>query len=256
MRYHDMPLSGWGNLERAVCRVYRPEKMHQPAALLREPAVTSLISRGLGRSYGDAAVNEAAVLLHTRLNRMIDFDPATGVLTCEAGLSLAEIIDVFLPRGYFPFVTPGTRFVTVGGAIAADVHGKNHHRDGCFSECVLSFDLLTASGQTLTCSREANSDVFRATVGGMGLTGIITEARIRLTPVPSAYINVTYERAANLDDALARFDADDDRYHYSVAWIDCLASGAASCSIVRCFRARPAATGWCKSGRAAWSERG
>ncbi len=186
-----------------------------------------MIARGLGRSYGDASLNEnGGVLLETRLNRFISFDPATGVLACEAGVSLSDILATFLPRGYFPPVTPGTQFVTVGGAIAADVHGKNHHRDGSIGEFLESFDLLTASGEILRCSRQQEAEVFFATLGGMGLTGVIIEARLRLRPVETAYISVDYQKTANLDEALSSFAATDERYQYSVAWIDCLAEGA------------------------------
>ncbi|MBX6396599.1 MAG: FAD-binding oxidoreductase, partial [Alicyclobacillaceae bacterium] len=187
---------------------------------------SSYLARGLGRAYGDAALNEGAgVLLQTRRNRFLDFDPGSGILRCEAGVSLAEILEVFVPRGYFLPVTPGTKFVTVGGAIASDVHGKNHHQDGSFSNFVVDLDLLTAGGEVITCSRTEKEDIFWATVGGMGLTGVILRASLRLLPVTSSYIRVDYVKARNIDEAFERFDADDDRYQYSVAWIDCLATG-------------------------------
>jgi decaprenylphospho-beta-D-ribofuranose 2-oxidase len=138
---------------------------------------------------------------------------------------LHEILDVYLPRGYFLPVTPGTKFVTLGGAVAADVHGKNHHRDGSIAEFVDSFTLLTGTSETLPCSRSENSDVFWATLGGMGLTGIIQTVRFRLKPVETAFLTVDYKKAANLDEALKAFGQDHE-YRYSVAWIDCLASGA------------------------------
>src|SRR5262249_32779673 len=159
------------------------------------------ISAGLQRSYGDAALNrDGGVILHDRLNRLLDWDPQTQVLECEAGVTYHDILDSFLPRGFILPVTPGTRFVTVGGALAADVHGKNHHRDGSLASFVVSFRLLTGTGQVLTCSRTHNADVFWATLGGMGLTGAILSARLRLTPVESAYVGVDYHRAANLDE--------------------------------------------------------
>ncbi len=187
---------------------------------------STFIPRGLGRSYGDSALNPSGVILDERLNRLIGFDPATGVVECEAGTSLADLIAVFLPRGFFLPVTPGTKFVTVGGAIAADVHGKNHHRDGSFGNYVEKFTLLTASGDLLTCSPTDNADVFWATVGGMGLTGIILTAAVRLRRVESSYLNVDYLRVGNLDSALEAFDEGDARYLYSVAWIDCLSTGS------------------------------
>jgi FAD/FMN-containing dehydrogenase len=219
-------LSGWGRFPVERCNVYRPESRRQLVAILESSAQPSVISYGLGRSYGDAALNkDGGVICHTRLNRFLAFDAQEGVLECEAGVSLAEILQYFLPRGFFLPVTPGTKFVTVGGAIAADVHGKNHHQDGTFGNFVLDFKLLTPKGETLCCSPDSNSEVFWATLGGMGLTGVILSARIRLRPVQSAYVLVDYQKAKNLEDALARMTESDVHYQYSVAWIDCLAAG-------------------------------
>jgi FAD/FMN-containing dehydrogenase len=191
------------------------------------PGSGGFVARGLGRSYGDSATNAGGgVILQERLDRLIDFDPQAGVLECEAGVSLATIVEHFLPRGFFLPVTPGTKFVTVGGAIAADVHGKNHHVDGTFGRAVESLRLLTANGDVITCSAEQEPEIFWATVGGMGLTGVILSARFRMLPVQSAYINVRYDRAANLDRALELFGSSDATHRYSVAWIDCLSSGA------------------------------
>jgi decaprenylphospho-beta-D-ribofuranose 2-oxidase len=221
-------LAGWGNYARDACRVYRPETAQDLEQVVAGAREANLISRGLGRGYGDAAVNgRSGVVEHLKLNRVLAFDERAGVLICEAGASIADIIDFALARGWFPLVTPGTKFVTVGGAIAADVHGKNHHHDGSFASCLVDFRLLAASGEVLTCSRDENASVFWATLGGMGLTGAILDARIRLRPVESAYVTVDYERTANLDESLAAFAEGDQRYTYSVAWIDCLARGAA-----------------------------
>jgi decaprenylphospho-beta-D-ribofuranose 2-oxidase len=229
-RARVMQLSGWGNVLRQRADVYRPEKLTDLRAVVSgdaQGASPSIVPRGLGRSYGDAALNEnGAVLLDTRLNRFSSFDRATGILECEAGVSYEDLIDVFLPRGFFPPVTPGTRFVTLGGAIAADVHGKNHHRDGSIANFIESFDLLIADGRTLRCSRQDNADAFWATLGGMGLTGIILSARLRLQPVESAYVVVDQKRSANLEQTLAAFSDGDHDFKYSVAWIDCLAKGA------------------------------
>jgi len=220
------PLSGWGRFPVERCNVYRPESRRQLAAILKSGAQPSLISFGLGRSYGDAPLNsQGGVICHTRLNRFLAFDAQGGVLECEAGVSLAEILQYFLPRGFFPSVTPGTKFVTVGGAIAADVHGKNHHQDGTFGNFVLDFKLLTPKGETISCSPNNNFELFWATHGGMGLTGIILSARIKLRPVESAWVLVDYQKATNLEDALEKMTEGDVRYQYSVAWIDCLASG-------------------------------
>ncbi|HNR30289.1 MAG TPA: FAD-binding oxidoreductase [Candidatus Hydrogenedentes bacterium] len=236
-------LTGWGRIAPRVCHVYRPEKPRLIENILRDLSQPHFIARGLGRSYGDTAVNEGGgVIDFARLNRMMRFDPATGVLECEAGVTLAEIIETFLPRGFFLPVTPGTKFVTVGGAIANDVHGKNHHRDGTFGQFVLDFGLYTPEGHLLLCSPEDNPDLFWATVGGIGLTGVILTARIRLQPVRSAYIVADYHKSRDLDDALATFEASDARYQYSVAWVDCLARGAmlGRCILMRGNHADPA----------------
>src|SRR5208337_4875633 len=219
-------LSGWGRFPVERCNVYRPESRRQLAAILESGAQPSFISFGLGRSYGDAPLNsQGGVICHTRLNRFLAFDAQAGVLECEAGVSLAEILQYFLPRGFFLPVTPGTKFVTVGGAIAADVHGKNHHQDGTFGNFVLDFKLLTPNGEILSCSPNNNFEVFWATHGGMGLTGVIISARIKLRPVESAWVLVDYQKATNLEGALGRMTESDVRYQYSVAWIDCLATG-------------------------------
>ncbi len=224
-------LAGWGLYPTEPCRVYRPAKLREVRQLLNGCDGSTYISRGLGRSYGDAALNRqdagggGGVILHDQLDRLIAFDPQTNVLEAEAGLSFDTIIDVFLRRGVFCPVTPGTKYVTLGGAIAADVHGKNQHRDGSIGSFIIDFKLLTASGEVLTCSRRQNPDVFWATIGGMGLTGVIRSARLRMLPVESAYLTIEYRRLANLDDLLDRLSEDDDRYRYSVAWIDCLAGG-------------------------------
>ncbi|HEX5724537.1 MAG TPA: FAD-binding oxidoreductase [Longimicrobiaceae bacterium] len=222
------PLSGWGRFPVQACRLYRPEKRSELAEVLRSHPAGGCVSRGLGRAYGDAALNQdGGVVSHLRLNRLLDFDPATGVLECEAGVSFAEILATFLPRGWFLPVTPGTKFVTVGGAVAADVHGKNHHRDGTIARFVERLTLLTPARGVLHCSPDENTEVFWATVGGMGLTGAILAVRLRLAPVESAYVTVDEERTPHVDAALERFAESDDGYRYSVAWIDCLATGRA-----------------------------
>jgi decaprenylphospho-beta-D-ribofuranose 2-oxidase len=224
--FATQPLSGWGRFPVERCHLYRPERRSEVAAILVSGAQRSYTSHGLGRSYGDAALNrEGGVICLTRLNRFLAFDTASGVLECEAGASLAEIVQYFLPRGFFLPVTPGTKFVTVGGAVAADVHGKNHHQDGTLAKYVLDFKLLVPGGDVLICSPASNPRVFWATVGGMGLTGVILSARIQLRRVESAYVLVDYQRAQNLEEALDRMGESDARYQYSVAWVDCLARG-------------------------------
>lgn len=219
-------LCGWGRFPCEPCAVYRPEVARDVSRMLREAGQRTYIARGMGRSYGDPAINgEGAVVSTVRLNHFLAFDPDTATLTVEAGVTLAEILEHFVPRGWFLPVVPGTKFITVGGAIANDIHGKNHHHDGSFSKFVLSCDVLTAGGDVLRCSPESNPDVFWATVGGVGLTGIILRAELVLIPIETAYVRVDYQRVPDLETAFARITETDNRHTYSVAWIDCLAQG-------------------------------
>ncbi len=216
-------LSGWGRYPRIDSELIAARS--SAAAISATATAGGLVARGNGRAYGDAAIGSRTTLAMTGLDRMRDFDAQTGLLTVEAGVLLADIIAALLPRGFFPAVVPGTRFVTVGGAIAADVHGKNHHRGGGFGDHVESLRLATGGGEVLTASRQENSDVFFATIGGMGLTGTILEATIRLIPVETGWIRQRTVVAPDLAAAIATFEAHDDTT-YSVAWIDCLARGA------------------------------
>lgn len=217
-------LAGWGNMAAQRSPVYRPERLGDLCAAVEQSGAT-LISRGLGRSYGDAAINTGGVISHVRLNRILAFDDQHGIIHCEAGVTFDDLLRVGLPRGFFPLVTPGTKHVTVGGAIAADAHGKNHHVDGSLADCLLDFRLLTASGEILPCSRTENAPVFWATLGGMGLTGAIVDARLRLQPVTSTLMTVDYQKSVDLDTTLENFSQGDAEYQYSVAWIDCLSRG-------------------------------
>jgi decaprenylphospho-beta-D-ribofuranose 2-oxidase len=222
-----MSLSGWGHHPVHRCLTYRPESWRDAREIVLSTDPGSIIVRGAGRSYGDASLNSReGVLLSTRFRRLLDFDDATGVVECEAGVTFDDLLRTFVPKGYFPPVTPGTKFVTIGGAVAADVHGKNHHRDGSFGSHVLALTLLISDGTILDCSRESHPDAFFATLGGMGLTGVILTVRLRMRRIESSYLVVDYKRAANLDDVLSCFEEDDSRYEYSVAWMDCLARGA------------------------------
>jgi decaprenylphospho-beta-D-ribofuranose 2-oxidase len=216
-----LKLSGWGNYPVIDASVMSFEQRSELADLIGRPG--ALIARGMGRSYGDSAVSDRVVLTR-RFDKFLDFDPGTGRLTCESGVTLAEIIDLFLPRGWFLSVTPGTKFITVGGAIASDVHGKNHHTAGCFSEFVSAFDLMLPGGEVVSCSREVNPELFRATCGGMGLTGVILSADLTLQPITSACIRETVMRCPNLEAVFNRFE-EHAAATYSVAWIDCLARG-------------------------------
>lgn len=182
-----------------------------------------VIARGNGRSYGDAALSDV-IFSTKRLNKFISFDRIEGVLECESGVLLSDILEISVPQGYFLNVTPGTKFVSVGGAIASDVHGKNHHAEGCFSEYVMSFQLMKANGEVIQCSRQENEEIFWATIGGMGLTGIILSAKIKLKNIESSYIRQESIKAENLDEIFQLFDESED-WTYTVAWIDCLQKG-------------------------------
>ncbi|HEX8551630.1 MAG TPA: FAD-binding oxidoreductase [Abditibacteriaceae bacterium] len=219
MKSATKSFAGWGRYPTEECRAWRPDKARDVREIAAEYDV---LARGLGRAYGDAALNPHGLVLTEKLNRFLSFED--GILECEGGASFADIIETFGPRGWFLPVTPGTKFVSVGGAIACDVHGKNHHRDGTIAHFLEEFDLLVASGELLHCSRTENAEAFWATIGGMGLTGIITRARLRLFSVESSAISAKFDRTQNLQETLEAFDADGG-FQYSVAWLDLLASG-------------------------------
>ncbi|MBW2733694.1 MAG: FAD-binding oxidoreductase [Deltaproteobacteria bacterium] len=216
-------IAGWGNYPRVECHVHTPCSASEVQAKLTPEGT---IARGWGRSYGDPAVNERGVVLDlTGMDRYLGFDHDLALLRCEAGVSLAQIITDFAPRGFFPLITPGTKFVSVGGCIANDVHGKAHHVDGCFSSSVLSMRVLLADGQIVTASREENSELFWACFGGMGLLGIILDATLRLRRIETTYFRQKAVVVRNLQELLAAFDEYDAQFPYSVAWIDPLARG-------------------------------
>jgi decaprenylphospho-beta-D-ribofuranose 2-oxidase len=214
-------ISGWGRYPVIAAHGRACDGQAKLSAFVRGDG--RLIAHGLGRSYGDSALNER-VAFTRRLDRFRSFDPETGQLTCESGVGFDHLIAVFLPRGWFPYVTPGTKFVTVGGAVASDVHGKNHHLDGSFSRHVVSLDLMLADGRIVRCSRDENGELFRATCGGMGLTGLILEITFRLRPISSAFIRQKLVKTKNLEHTFERFE-DNGAAAYSAAWIDCLAKG-------------------------------
>lgn len=182
-----------------------------------------VIARGNGRCYGDASLGQH-IFSTKRLNKFIHFDRLNGIIECESGVLLSEVLELTVPQGYFLYVTPGTKYVSIGGAIASDVHGKNHHAEGCFSEYVISFSILNDKGEVLTCSREENTDLFWATIGGMGLTGIILSAKFKLKNIETAYIRQESIKAENLDEIFTLFEESED-WTYNVAWIDCLQKG-------------------------------
>lgn len=218
-----MKISNWGNYPVVDAKILSPADDKALRDCIRQS--DELIPRGLGRCYGDSSLN-ATIVSMLRMNRFLAFDDVNGIVTCEAGVSLEEILDVSVPRGWFLSVTPGTKYVTLGGAIASDVHGKNHHNAGSFSRHVLSLTLMVADGTVVRCSQSEHPDLFESTCGGMGLTGVILDATIRLVKIDTAYIRQRIVKSKNIDEAIDLFET----YHhwtYSVAWIDCLSKGDA-----------------------------
>jgi decaprenylphospho-beta-D-ribofuranose 2-oxidase len=215
-------ISGWGRYLRRLSTVTRPERMSEAVP----PAGGHMIVRGQGRSYGNAAMSkDGLVMLSERLDRVLTFDETTGLLRAEAGTTLAKVLETFVTRGWFPLVTPGTKFVSLGGCVAADVHGKNHHRDGTFGAHVAEMEIVLADGSRKQCSPQKDAELFWATVGGMGLIGIISEVTFRLRPIETAYMVVEHSQARDLDHLLKMLEDETFDDHYSVAWIDCLAKG-------------------------------
>ncbi|HTJ57357.1 MAG TPA: FAD-binding oxidoreductase [Devosiaceae bacterium] len=217
-------LSGWGRYPRFPTQVVEP--IDYRAARLLTPLHAGLIARGAGRAYGDAAIGEQVTLSTAQFDRIRSFDARTGLMRAEAGVVLADIIDVAMARGHFPPVVPGTQFVTVGGMIAADVHGKNHHRDGGFGDHVEEITLLLPDGSTVHCTAHQNAGLLAATIGGMGLTGTILDATFRLRPIECGWMRQMTLVAPNVGAALDMLHQHRDA-SYSVAWIDCLARGPA-----------------------------
>ncbi|MEA2173876.1 MAG: decaprenylphospho-beta-D-ribofuranose 2-oxidase [Blastocatellia bacterium] len=215
-------LSGWGRYPRALSSVVCPSSLTEVAP----PAQGQMIAHGQGRSYGDAAlVHDGLVMLTERLDRVIAFDEATGILKAEAGMTLERVLTDFVSKGWFPPVTPGTKFVSLGGCVAADVHGKNHHRDGTFGSYVRELEMAMADGSRRVCSPLEDAELFWSTIGGMGLTGIITRVSLQLIQVESAYVKVQHHRATDLDCSLSLLEDSRTDDRYTVAWIDCLAGG-------------------------------
>jgi FAD/FMN-containing dehydrogenase len=217
-----MRLAGWGRYPVIEAELAAPR---DDAALAAALGRGGAIARGNGRAYGDSAVSQHNTLHMRHFDRMLAFDEATGRLVAQAGVLLADIVATFLPRGWFPLVTPGTKFVTLGGMIAADVHGKNHHRDGAMRACVDWVDVMDGDGVVRRCSRTAHAELFEWTVGGMGLTGVILRAAIRLRRVETGWLWRTTTPARDLDAAMRAFEEAPDAT-YSVAWIDCLSRGS------------------------------
>jgi decaprenylphospho-beta-D-ribofuranose 2-oxidase len=224
MRSAAISLSGWGRTVQSACDAVRPERMAEALSAFASPAPPKgVVVRGAGRSYGDCALNSGGqAMLTGRLDRILAFDPDTMVVQVEPGVDFRRLLHVFLPRGFLAPVTPGTGFATIGGAVANDVHGKNHETAGSFAQHVTEIDLVTPDGVMHTVL--PGTDVFRATAGGLGLTGLMTRIAFRMKRVPSTAVRVREQRAENLDGFLAAM-RDAAGASYSVGWIDGTARG-------------------------------
>jgi len=223
----EVQLTGWGRTAPTAARLSPVHGEDDARAVLAGRTGRGLLARGLARSYGDAAQNAGGdVLDMTAADRVLDIDLATGEIEVEAGISLDRLMTLFVPMGFFVPVTAGTRYVTVGGAIAADIHGKNHHVAGSFAQHVAWLDLLLADGTVRRVGPDQDAELFWATAGGMGLTGVILRARVRMKPIESSQILVDTDRTPDLDSLLTLMTDSDHLYDYSVAWIDCVTRGA------------------------------
>lgn len=214
-------VTNWGNFPVVEKEIKSEDTLDKIKEFVKNK--NEVIARGNGRCYGDASLSEN-IFSTKRLNKFISFDRLNGIFECESGVLLSEILKVIVQQGYFLYVTPGTKFISVGGAIASDIHGKNHHAEGCFSEYVIEFTLLNEHGEVLKCSRSENADKFWSTIGGMGLTGIILSAKFKLKNIETAYIRQESIKAENLDEIFTLFE-ESENWTYNVAWIDCLQKG-------------------------------
>lgn len=220
-------LTGWGRTEWAECEVATPQGDGEVSAVVRSTLARGVIARGCGRSYGDVSTNHGGrVIDMTALDAVEEFDPGSGRLVCQAGITLGTLVDRFMPQGFVPAVCPGTGFVTVGGAIAHDVHGKNHHLQGSIADHLEWFDLALPSGEMVRVAEAIDLELFRATVGGAGLTGVITRAALRLLPVASNAVIVTERRVNGLDQFMDELQAESRDSVHVVGWIDALARGS------------------------------
>lgn len=214
-------IQNWGNFPKIEATEIAPVDYYDLKNIII--AQNKVIARGNGRCYGDSAL-QATIISTLNMNKILEFDCSKGILKAEAGTLLSEILEVIVPKGFFLPVTPGTKWITIGGAIASNVHGKNHHKEGAISNFTVSIELVNEHGELLICSESQNKQLFYDTIGGMGLTGIIATVTIKLKPIESAYIKQKTLKAKNLDQVLDYFEKYND-FTYSVAWIDCLKKG-------------------------------
>lgn len=206
------------------CPVYRPEKEREVPVVMASHG-SALVARGMGRSYGDASLNSGGIISSERLNRFIEFDAEKGVITAEGGVSLAEILDIAVVKGWFLPVVPGTKYASLGGAIACNIHGKNHYAKGDFAEYVLHLKLCLPNGESLDCSAAKNAEIFWATCGGMGMTGYIERATLQLIPIESASLGCWRVKAENIEEMVALFRENATNSDYMIGWIDHFARG-------------------------------
>lgn len=217
----EKPLTSWGRYPVVECNQESFVFTEQLEKLADRSE--DFIPRGNGRSYGDSALGKRA-LTTLKFDKILSFDTANGIFECQSGITLSDVLQVIVPQGWFLRVTPGTKLITVGGAVGSNVHGKNHRTEGSFSRHIIDMDVRLASNEEITCSPTQNTDLFEATCGGMGLTGMVTRVKFRLKKIETSYIRQKQIKAQNLDELLSLFDKYQ-HYSYTVAWIDCLTKG-------------------------------
>ncbi|NMM49268.1 FAD-binding oxidoreductase [Marinigracilibium pacificum] len=223
MKFLKKKISGWGNYPIIETKIKNISSLKDYSDFIKTN--NPHISRGLGRSYADQAVLKKGYTLQNRMSRILSFDSQNGILIAESGISLGEIIEIFTPQGWFPKIVPGTKFVTLGGAIANDIHGKAHHTDGTFVNSVIEFTMITPFGERIICSRDENTEIFYASFGGLGLLGWIENVTIQLKKVESSFFVSKAVQVNDLSEMLEAFDKYDKEYRYSVAWFDPLSKG-------------------------------
>lgn len=222
----DKETQSWGRITKASHRQIPIFWQHEAEKMIAERSDQTVLAYGSGRSYGDSCLNDQGCLLMTRpLDRILEFDRESGIIDCEAGVSFETLLDLIVPAGWFLSVTPGTQYVTVGGAVANDVHGKNHHKMGTFGCHVEEIELVRSSGERIICSLNQNQGYFAATIGGLGLTGLILRVRFKLIRIETSYMNIETIKFSNLQEYIEIFEDCDQKYPYTVAWIDSIAGG-------------------------------
>ena len=214
-------ISGWGNYPSIETLIHTPNNRKE---LLKHLSKGQCIARGNGRSYGDSAINSSNTIDMKKFNHFLNFNNKNGLLTVQAGILIIDILDNFIKKGWFMPVTPGTKYVTIGGMVAADVHGKNHHKDGSFSEYIQWIDLIDKNQNLIRCSRKKNKDLFFNTIGGMGLTGVILNVCFKLIPIETSWVKQTIIPTKNLEKTI-EFFTKYEQVTYTVAWIDCMSEG-------------------------------